>query len=564
MIKEISKLIVNYTPEILEETITSLIETPPNNNMGDYALPCFPLAKIYHKNPTRIAEDMKQHIDSASIPFIEKTEVVNGYLNIFIQRNYYIKEVLEQIMNETYISGSIGKDQTICIDYSPPNIAKNFHVGHLRTTIIGNSLYKIYAKLGYKVVRINHLGDWGTQFGKLILAYKNWSSREKVEKDGIKELLRIYVLFHKEAKDNPKLHEEARSWFLKMEQGDSEALNIWEWFKDISMVEFSRIYQLLGVEFDYFTGESFYMDKVSEVVKELTHKNLLEESQGAKIVNLDKYNMAPCLITKSDGSSIYPSRDLAAILYRKNTFHFTKCLYVTGLEQTLHFAQVFKVIELMDYECSNGLVHIPYGLVSISGEKLSTRSGNIVYAEELLKEAVLRAEEAIETKNPYLQNKEKTARIVGIGAIIFHDLFHQRIKNIDFSWDEVLSFEGSTGPYIQYTYARAKSILRKNPDYTAILDIDFSPLEEESSYQLVRKLSDYPKAILDAAKLYEPSIIARYVIGLTQEFNKFYHKCSIINSDNEIKLARLSLVFATQKIIKEAMELLGVQCPEEM
>lgn len=564
MIKEISKLIVNYTPEILEETIASLIETPPNNNMGDYALPCFPLAKIYHKNPTRIAEDMKQHIDSASIPFIEKTEVVNGYLNIFIQRNYYIKEVLEQIMNETYISGSIGKDQTICIDYSSPNIAKNFHVGHLRTTIIGNSLYKIYAKLGYKVVRINHLGDWGTQFGKLILAYKNWSSREKVEKDGIKELLRIYVLFHKEAKDNPKLHEEARSWFLKMEQGDSEALNIWEWFKDISMVEFSRIYQLLGVEFDYFTGESFYMDKVSEVVKELTHKNLLEESQGAKIVNLDKYNMAPCLITKSDGSSIYPSRDLAAILYRKNTFHFTKCLYVTGLEQTLHFAQVFKVIELMDYECSNGLVHIPYGLVSISGEKLSTRSGNIVYAEELLKEAVLRAEEAIETKNPYLQNKEKTARIVGIGAIIFHDLFHQRIKNIDFSWDEVLSFEGSTGPYIQYTYARAKSILRKNPDYTAILDIDFSPLEEESCYQLVRKLSDYPKAILDAAKLYEPSIIARYVIGLAQEFNKFYHKCSIINSDNEIKLARLSLVFATQKIIKEAMELLGVQCPEEM
>ncbi len=564
MIKEVSKIIANYTSEISEETITSLAATPPNNNMGDYALPCFPLAKIYHKNPTSIAEDIKQHIDSSNIPFIEKTEVVNGYLNLFIQRNYYIKEILGQIMNESYIPRFIGKNQTICIDYSSPNIAKNFHVGHLRTTIIGNSLYKIFSKLGFKVVRINHLGDWGTQFGKLILAYKNWSSKEKVEKDGIKELLRIYVLFHKKVKDNPELHDEARSWFLKMEQGDAEALNIWEWFKNISMVEFNLIYELLGVEFDYFTGESFYMDKVSEVVKELAHKNLLEESQGARIVNLDKYNMTPCLITKSDGSSIYPSRDLAAILYRKNTFHFTKCLYVTGLEQKLHFAQVFKVIELMGYAWSDGLVHVPYGLVSMSGEKLSTRSGNIVYAEELLNEAISRAEKAIETKNPNLQSKEKTAQMVGIGAIIFHDLFHQRMKNIDFSWDDVLNFEGATGPYIQYTYARAKSILRKNPDYVAGLNIDFSPLKEEASYQLVRKLSDYPKAILDAAELYESSIIARYAIGLAQEFNKFYHKCSIINSENEIKLARLCLVYATQKIMKEAMELLGIQCPEEM
>ncbi len=564
MIKEISKLIANCTPEIPEETITSLIETPPDNKMGDYALPCFTLAKIYHKKPTSIAEDLKKHIDCANIPFIDKTEVVNGYLNIFLQRNYYIKEVLDQIMNETYISNSIGKNQTICIDYSSPNIAKNFHVGHLRTTIIGNSLYKIYSKLGYKVVRINHLGDWGTQFGKLILAYKNWSSREKVEEEGIKELLRIYVLFHKEVKDNPALQEEARSWFLKMEQGDSEALKIWEWFKDISMVEFNHIYQLLGMEFDYFTGESFYMDKVSEVVKELTDKKLLEESQGAKIVNLEKYNMPPCLITKSDGSSIYPSRDLAAILYRKNTFHFTKCLYVTGLEQQLHFAQVFKVIEMMGYGWSNGLVHILYGLVSISGEKLSTRSGNIVYAEELLEEAILRAEKAIEIKNPYLPDKKNTAQMVGVGAIIFHDLFHQRIKNIDFSWDEVLSFEGSTGPYVQYTYARAKSILRKNPDYIVSLDIDLSPLKEETSYQLVRKLSDYPNAILDAAELYEPSIIARYVIGLAQEFNKFYHKCSINHSENKNKLARLAIVFATQKIMKESMELLGIQCPEEM
>jgi arginyl-tRNA synthetase len=349
-----------------------------------------------------------------------------------------------------------------------------------------------------------------------------------------------------------------------MEQGDTEALAIWEWFKSISMAHFNRIYKLLGVEFDYFTGESFYMDKVSEIVNELTYKNILAESQGAKIVNLDNYNMAPCLITKSDGSSIYSSRDLAAILYRKNTFHFSKCLYVTGLEQKLHFAQVFKVIELMGYEWSDGLVHIPYGLVSMSGEKLSTRSGNIVYAEDLLNEAISMAEKAINTKNPNLQNKKETAKMVGIGAIIFHDLFHQRMKNIDFSWDDVLNFEGSTGPYVQYTYARAKSILRKNPDYVISNDIDFSLLKEENSYHLVKKLGDYFKAILEAAELYEPSVIARYVIELAQEFNKFYHKCSVNHSVNEVKQARLLLVFVTQKIMKESMELLGIQCPEVM
>jgi arginyl-tRNA synthetase len=564
MKQELSKLIANYTPELTTETIIALLKIPSNNAMGDFSLPCFTLAKQFHKSPQVIAEEIKKAIDSAKVEIIYKTEVLNGYLNIFVNRVYFINRVLEGIISESAIPAIIGKGNTICMDYSSPNIAKNFHVGHLRTTIIGNSLYKIYSKLGFQVNRINHLGDWGTQFGKLIVAFKKWSSKELVESDGIKELLRIYVLFHKNVKEDPALIDEARDWFVKMEQGDTEALVIWNWFKDISMVEYNQIYELLGIEFDYFTGESFYLDKVPDVVNELTAKNLLVESQGAKIVDLEKYNMAPCLITKNDGGSIYHSRDIAAILYRKNTFHFEQCLYITGLEQKLHFAQVFKVIELMGYDWYKNLMHIPYGLVSMSGEKLSTRAGNIVYAEDILKESISRAMAAIEDKNPNLKNKDKIAHMVGVGAIIFHDLYHQRIKNVDFNWDDVFNFEGSTGPYVQYTYARAKSILRKNSDIGINHDINYSQLQDENSYQLIRKLSNYPDVILDAAKNYEPSIITRYVLGLAQEFNKFYHNCSILNSEDEVKKARLLLVFGVQKVIKDGMGLLGIECPEEM
>lgn len=561
---EISKLIANYIPDLTNESIITLLEIPPNTTMGDFSLPCFTLAKKFHKSPQVIAEVIKQAMDSVKVEIINKTEVVNGYINIFVNRTYFIKSMLEGIISESSELTTTGKGKIICMDYSSPNIAKNFHVGHLRTTIIGNSLYKIYSKLGFQVIRINHLGDWGTQFGKLIVAFKKWSSKELVEEDRIKELLRIYVLFHKNVKEVPALMDEARLWFIKMEQGDKDALEIWNWFKDISMVEFNQIYKILGMEFDYFTGESFYLDKVPDVVTELTEKNLLIESQGAKIVDLEKYNMAPCLITKNDGGSIYHSRDIAAILYRKNTFHFDQCLYITGLEQKLHFEQVFKVIELMGYDWNENLIHIPYGLVSMSGEKLSTRTGNIVYAEDILKESISRALAAIETKNPDLKEKAKTAHMVGVGAIIFHDLYHQRIKNVDFNWEDVMNFEGSTGPYVQYTYARAKSILRKNSGFEINHDIDYSQLQDENSYQLIRKLSNYPDVILDAAKNYEPSIISRYVLGLAQEFNKFYHNCSILNSEDEVKKARLLLVFGVQKVIKDGMGLLGIGCPEEM
>ena len=561
----LSKLVAKNVDQLEVEDVQKIIEIPPMEELGDFSIPCFALAKVLRKPPMKIAEEIKAAIEpEMNKAGIARIEVINGYLNIYLDKGFYIKSILNNVMDKNYGASREGTGKIICMDYSSPNIAKNFHVGHLRTTIIGNALYKIYKKLGYKVIRINHLGDWGTQFGKLIVAYKNWSSKEKVEVGGIDELLRIYVKFNDEAKENPALQDEARLWFAKMEQGNEEALEIWKWFKDISMIEFERVYQILGVEFDYYLGESFYMDKVPALVQELKDKNLLEESQGANIINLDKYKMAPCLITKKDGSSIYHSRDIAAILYRKKEYDFDKCLYVTGLEQSLHFAQVFKAIELMGYEWSSDLVHVPYGLVSLEGEKLSTRTGNIIYAEDILKEAVSRAAKMIEQKNPKLTDKGTVAAMVGIGAVIFHDLFNQRIKNVDFSWDDVLNFEGSTGPYVQYTYARAKSILRKAGEEIKFDNINTNLLTDEASYSLLKVIANYPGVIKEAAERYEPSVIARFTISLATAFNKFYHNCRIINEEQEIKKARLLLVDITQKIIKDALELIGINCPEEM
>lgn len=570
MIVELSKIIANSTfikeqkYPLEEDFITSILETPPDSKLGDYALPCFQLAKLYHMNPNQIAQLIKTSIEENNTAFIENILVTNGYLNFYLDKNCFCKSILNGALLEDYKLDKLGKGQVICLDYSSPNIAKNFHVGHLRTTIIGNSLYHIFTKLGFQVIRINHLGDWGTQFGKLIVAYKKWSNSELVEKDGINELLRIYVLFHKEAKIDPMLEIEARNWFVKLENKDNEAIKIWEWFKEISLIKFHHIYKLLGVEFDYYTGESFYMDKVCEVVKELEDRDLLTQSQGAKIVDLNQFNLPPCLIVKSDGSSIYPSRDLAALLYRKKTFHFHKCVYITGLEQKLHFQQVFKVIEKMGFDWSSDLVHIPYGLVSLAGEKLSTRTGNIIYAQELLDESILRALEAINCKNPNLSDKDNTSKTVGVGAIIFHDLYHQRIKNINFSWEEVLSFEGATGPYVQYTYARANSILKKNSYDTPDLSIDYACLTDQVSYDLLKRIEEFPKAILNAFKDYEPSVITRYVLSLAQEFNRFYHLCSIQDAPMEMRKARLLLVFTVQRTIKEGMSLLGINCPKEM
>jgi arginyl-tRNA synthetase len=565
MKKVLSKMIAKYLNEFSEIEIEQLLEIPPECNIGDYSLPCFTLSKKLKKPPFAIADQLKNDLGiDLDKSVIAELQNINGYLNIYLNKSNYIKYILAKANYPDFGISSEGDGKVICMDYSSPNIAKNFHVGHLRTTVIGNSLYNIFSKLGFKVIRINHLGDWGTQFGKLIFAYKNWSSKEQVENGGIEELLRIYVLFNKKAETNPKLYDEARTWFSKMEQGDEEALSIWKWFYEISLKEFDKVYNLLGVEFDYYLGESFYMDKVPALVAELKEKGLLEKSQGANIVNLEAYNMPPCLITKSDGSSIYHSRDIAAILYRKNEYHFDKCLYVTGLEQKLHFSQVFKAIELMGYEWAEDLVHVPYGLVSLEGEKLSTRTGNIIYAEEILIEAIKRSSQLIAQKNPNLSNKDQIAKTVGVGAVIFHDLFNQRIKNVNFSWDDVLNFDGTTGPYVQYTYARAKSILRKGNIEKINRNINTDLLFDEASYKLVKEISLYSDKVKEAATRYEPSVIARYVVSLATIFNKFYTDCNILNAEKNVKEARLVLVYLSQKIIKDAMGLLGIQCPEEM
>ena len=578
MKKQICNYVTTLLPETASEQLMTLLETPPEASMGDFALPCFYFAKTLRKNPKLIAEELAAGLmKQAETLGIEKVEAVNGYCNIFLNRAAYVKQCLAVANQSNHGVGQPGAGKTVCMDYSSPNIAKNFHVGHLRTTVIGNSLYKIYEKLGYNVVRINHLGDWGTQFGKLIVAYKKWSSKEEIEKKGIEELMRIYVKFNQEKEEDASLMDEARNWFIRMEQNDEEALSIWNWFKEISMVEFERVYELLGISFDSYIGESFYREKVPALVEKLKEKKLLVESQGANVIDLSAYDMPPCLITKSDGGSIYHSRDIAAVLYRKQTYDFEKCLYVTGLEQSLHFKQVFTAVKLMGNEwAEDALVHVPYGLVSMAGAKLSSRTGNIVYAEDILKEAMERAMAAILSKNPELQNKEETAKQVGVGAVIFHDLFNQRIKNVEFDWEDVLSFEGTTGPYVQYTYARAKSILRKSGfgqeaegmSYDSALanayDINYEHLTDEASYALVKTLSGYEAVVQLAAERYEPSVVARYIISVAGAFNRFYHECPILSAGEEEKLARLILVDAVQKVLKDACGLLGMECPEEM
>lgn len=550
--------------ELEKEEIASALEIPKKADMGDYAFPCFKLAKVFRKAPNMIAEDLKQKIEENNYDILAKVENVGGYINFFLAKEAFAKQLVQTIDVEDFGASKDGEGKTVCIDYSSPNVAKNFHVGHLRTTIIGNSLYKIYSKLGYHVERINHLGDWGTQFGKLIVAYKKWGSKEAVEENGIAELMKIYVKFHEEAEKDDTLNDQARAWFVKMEQGDEEALAIWQWFKDISLIEYKRIYKLLGMDFDHFTGESFYRDKTQDVVDRLNEKNLLVESEGAHIVPLDEYNMAPCLIMKKDGSSIYATRDLAALLYRKNTYHFDKCIYVTGLEQKLHFAQVFKVIELLGFDWYDQLVHVPYGLVSMEGGKLSTRNGNVIYAEEILHESINKIYEIIEEKNPDLEDKETVARQVGIGAILFNDLYNQRIKDVVFNWDKILNFDGETGPYVQYTYARCASVLRKAGEITVLEDIDYSILTDEATMNLLKDITRFPSVVKDAADKFEPFMISRFAVSVAQHFNKFYHDCQINVEDEKVKMARLKVVMLTKKVIKDALELLGIECPEQM
>lgn len=562
MKNKVIDLLAQYIDGLSKEEIAAAIEIPPKSDMGDFAFPCFKLAKVYRKAPPMIAQELQSKIEQPD--FLSEIRVVGGYLNFFVDKSQFSKQIVDNYLNATdFGSSTEGNGKTICIDYSSPNVAKNFHVGHLRTTIIGNSINNIYRKLGYNVVRINHLGDWGTQFGKLIVAYKKWGSKEAIEKNGISELMKIYVKFHDEAEHDDSLNDEARAWFTKMEHGDEEALAIWKWFREISLKEFLRVYDMLGIEFDSYAGESFYNDKMAVVIEELKEKGLITLSDGAQIVNLEEYNMPPCLITKKDGSSLYATRDISAALYRKKTYDFDKCIYVTGLEQKLHFAQWFKVIELMGYDWYKNLMHVPYGLVSLKGGKLSTRHGNVIYAEDILNESIHKIETIINEKNPELPDKEQVAKQVGIGAILFNDLYNQRIKDVVFDWDKILNFDGETGPYVQYTYARAASVLRKTGDVSSE-NIDYSVLTDEYTMALLKVIDRYPAVIKDAAEKLEPSVIARYSMDLAQTFNKFYHECQIMVEDENVKTARVNVVKITKNILKDALRLLGISCPEQM
>lgn len=561
---EIAKLI-SSTADIDVEEVISAIEIPPNSDMGDYAYPCFKLAKVFRKAPPMIAGELVEKIEKKD--FIKEIKTVGAYINFFTEKSVYVKEVLESVLTKEadYGKSTEGNGKTIVIDYSSPNIAKPFHVGHLRSTVIGNAIYKIYECLGYNCEGVNHLGDWGTQFGKLIVAYKKWGSKEAVEKDGIQELMKIYVKFHDEAEKEPSLDDEARLWFVKMQDGDEEALTLWKWFYDISIKEFERVYEMLGVKFDAYTGESFYNDKMDVVVEELKEKNLLKESEGAMIVDLEEDKMPPCLIIRKDGGTLYATRDITAALYRKKTYNFEKCIYLTALDQNLHFAQWFKVIEKMGYEWSKDLVHVPFGLVSLDTGKLSTRHGNVVLMEELLNQAINETTKIIEEKNPDLPNKEEVAKQVGIGAVIFNDLYNNRIKDVVFSWSRMLNFDGETGPYVQYTHARACSLINKVCGSEEIdKNVDFSLLNDEASVEVCKLIEMYPAKIKDAAAKFEPSIVTRHLVDIAQAFNKFYHDNPIMSSEDEVKKARIALVYAVKTILASGLKLLGINAPKQM
>lgn len=551
---------------VAAEEIAAAIEVPANSDMGDYAYPCFKLAKVLRKAPPLIAQEIGEKLQ---LPVgISEMKIVGAYINFFMDKPFYAKQVLQSILEQgaDYGKSEKGTGKTIVIDYSSPNIAKPFHVGHLRSTVIGNALYQIHHALGYHCVGINHLGDWGTQFGKLIVAYKKWGSQEAVEKDGIQELMRIYVKFHDEAEKEPALEDEARLWFVKMQDGDTEALTLWKWFYDISIREFERVYDMLGVKFDAYTGESFYNDKMAPVVEELEQKGLLVESEGAKIVDLSEENMPPCLIIRKDGGTLYATRDITAALYRKKTYDFDKCIYLTALDQNLHFAQWFAVIHKMGYDWYQDLIHVPFGLVSLESGKLSTRHGNVVLMEELLHQAIAETQKIIEEKNPSLPDKETVAQKVGIGAVIFNDLYNTRIKDVVFSWERMLNFDGETGPYVQYTHARACSILKKVPDCKAedLQAASFAKLDDEATLQVCKLLEAFPSKIEDAAAKLEPYVLTRHLVAIAQAFNKFYHDNPILNSTDDVRLARLAVVLAVKTVLSSGLALLGIASPEQM
>lgn len=553
---------------LASEEIAEMIEIPTNSEMGDFAFPCFRLAKTLRKSPAIIASEIANRLNESNE--YDKVENVNAYVNFFLNRSKFAENVIPDINKEgdDYGKTDYGQKKTVIVEFSSPNIAKPFHIGHIRSTVIGNSIAKLYDAIGYDVVKINHLGDYGTQFGKMIVAYRRWGNEDELKANPIKSLLAYYTKFHVEAEKSPELDEEARLAFSKLESGEEEEVMLWKKFRKYSLAEFGRVYDMLGISFDSYAGESFYSDKMPAVVEELKEKNLLVESQGAQIVDLEPYGMTPAVILKSDGSSLYATRDIAAAIYRKNTYNFYKNIYVVASQQNLHFKQWRKVLELMGYEWNEDCVHVPFGLVSLEEGTMSTRHGRVVFLEDVLNNAVAKTKEIMMEKNQDTQELDDIASKVGIGAVIFQELSNNRIKDYVFNWDKVLNFDGETGPYVQYTYARATSVLKNaNKDElkkAKVGDCQYKYLESESAYNLTKLLYRVPAVIMDAAIKYEPSILTRHLVDIAQAFNKFYHDEHILTDNEEEKIAKLSLVISSRTVISNCLRLLGIASPERM
>lgn len=570
MMTKIAALTASCLADVWPETqglpaadeIRGLLAIPPSADMGDYAFPCFRMAKALRMAPPKIALALSE---KWAHPEVARVEAVNGYLNFFLNRVNFAIDTLDAVLGagEKWGTSKAGEGKTVCLDYSSINIAKRFHIGHLSTTMIGHSLKRIYEHLGYQTVGINHLGDWGTQFGKMICAYKKWGGKEEVEKGGVQALVDLYVHFHEEAEKNPALDDEGRAWFKRIEDGDEEALSIFNWFKAMTLKDTERVYKLLGVTFDSYAGESFYIDKIGRVVDELKEKGLLTKSEGASVVDLSEDDMPPCIILRSDGASLYHTRDLAAALYRKDTYHFDKCLYVVAYQQDLHFKQLFRVLEKMGYDWAKDCVHVAFGMISYEGQALATRKGHVVYLEDVLEQAQQKALSIIKEKSPNLPNKEEVARQVGIGAVVYADLSNNRIKDIDFSWDRALNFDGETGPYVQYTHARCCSVLRKAAEVTLPED-DMNALTDDEAQSLLRLLSRFPDVVQEAADKYEPSMITRAVTDIAKAYNKFYYEHRILDDNPAAAAARVKLTQATRNVIKTGLYLIGLEAPERM
>jgi arginyl-tRNA synthetase len=555
--------------EMKQEEIQSIIEIPKDEKMGEYALPCFRFAKMFSKSPAIIAEEIKEKLDITGTD-IQEVQTAGGYINFTIKKQELAKEVLAEIEQEkqNYGKQTIGEGKNVIVEYSSPNIAKPFHIGHLRTTLIGRALYNIYKTLGYNTIGINHLGDYGTQFGKMIEGYKRWGSEYNLEENPIEELTKIYVRINALCKEDEEVLEQCRENFKKLEEGDEYCTKLWQQFRDLSLKEFYRIYDLLNIHFDSLNGEAFYADKTDEVIDILDKTGKLVESDGAKIIDLEEQKMPPCIVCKSNGSTIYATRDLAAILYRARTYDFDKCLYVVAYEQNLHFKQIFEVAKLLGIpeKCQKGLEHISYGMVHLKSGKMSTREGNVIKVEELLQEAISRVRKIIEEKNPDFTNEEKDdiARKVGIGAVIYNDLAGNRIKDEIFDWDTILNFNGETGPYIQYTYVRTNSVLKKVSNIPTFNQIDITKILDEESYKILKLIYSYPEVIQNAALKNEPSIISRFLIDLAKAYSSFYNENKIIVEDKAVQDARIYLTYVTNIVLKNGANILGIEMPEKM